>query len=57
MCQYRLGLDLLRSSSVKKDLGELVDKFSMSQLYVLLAKKANGILSVATRLSEVLLLL
>ncbi|GAB0205341.1 mitochondrial enolase superfamily member 1 [Grus japonensis] len=54
--QYRLGFDLLGSSSAEKDLGVLVDnKLSMSQQCTLTAKKANGILgcikkSVASRL-------
>ncbi|GAB0181422.1 mitochondrial enolase superfamily member 1 [Grus japonensis] len=43
--QYSLGVDLLRSSSVEKDLGVLVDnKLSMSQQCALVAKAANGIL-------------
>jgi len=59
--QYRLGVDLLESSSVERDLGVLVDdRLTMSQLCALIAKKANGILgcikkSVASRLREVLL--
>ncbi|GAB0177371.1 mitochondrial enolase superfamily member 1 [Grus japonensis] len=61
--QYRLGIDLLGSSSAKKDLGVLVDnKLSMSQQCALVAEKANGILecvkkNVASRSREVLLLL
>ncbi|GAB0182594.1 mitochondrial enolase superfamily member 1 [Grus japonensis] len=59
--QYRLGVDLLGSSSAEKDLGVLVDnKVSMSQQCALEAKKANGILgciqkSVASRWREVIL--
>ncbi|GAB0205846.1 hypothetical protein GRJ2_003050200 [Grus japonensis] len=59
--QYRLGADLLGSSSAEKDLGVLVDNtFSMSQQCALMAKKANGILgcikkSVASRSREVIL--
>jgi len=60
MQQYRLGADLLESSSVERDLGVLVDdRLTISQQCALVAKKANGILgcmkkSVASRLGEVL---
>ncbi|GAB0182427.1 hypothetical protein GRJ2_000708000 [Grus japonensis] len=59
--QYRLGVDLLGSSSAEKDLGVLLDnKLPMSQQRTLMAKKANGILgciqrSVASRLRKVIL--
>jgi len=61
MYQYRLGADLLESSSAERDLGVLVeDKFTRSQQCALAAKKANGILgsikkSVPSRSREVLL--
>ncbi|GAB0205583.1 mitochondrial enolase superfamily member 1 [Grus japonensis] len=59
--QYSLGVDLLGSSAVEKDLGVLVDnKLSMSQQCALVVKKANGILgciqkNVASRSREVIL--
>ncbi|PKU47144.1 hypothetical protein llap_2584 [Limosa lapponica baueri] len=59
--QYRLGADLLESSSEEKDRGVLVDnRMTMSQQCALVAKRANGILgcigkSVTSRLREVIL--
>ncbi|PKU44519.1 hypothetical protein llap_5170 [Limosa lapponica baueri] len=59
--QYRLGVDLLESTSEEKDLEVLVDsKLSMSQQCALVAKSASGILgcvgkSVASRSREVIL--
>ncbi|PKU39890.1 rna-directed dna polymerase from mobile element jockey-like [Limosa lapponica baueri] len=45
MNQYKLGVDLLETSSAERDLGLLVDnKLTMRQQCVLVAKKANGIL-------------
>jgi len=61
MYQYRLGVDLLESSSTERDLGVLVDdRLAMSQQCALAAKKGNGLLrcikrSVASRSREVLL--
>ena len=59
--QYRVGDDLLETSSAEKDLGILVDdRLAMSQQSALVAKKDNGILecikrSVASRSREVIL--
>jgi len=61
MHQYRLGVDLLQSSSVERHMGVLVeDRLTRSQQCVLVAKKTNGILgcikkSVASRSREVVL--
>ncbi|PKU30255.1 hypothetical protein llap_19442 [Limosa lapponica baueri] len=58
MHQYRLGADLLKSSSAEKDLVD--NKLTMRQQCALLSKKANGLLgcikkSVASRSREVIL--
>jgi len=61
MHQYRLGVDLLESSSAESVLGLLVDdRLTMNWQYALFAKKTNGILgcmkkSVTSRSREVLL--
>jgi len=61
MHQYRLGADLLQSSSAERDLGVLVDdRLTVSRQCALVAKKANGFLgfikrSVASRSREVCL--
>ena len=57
--QYRLGVDLLESSSAERNLGVLVDdRLTTSQQRALVAKKANGLLgcikkSVASRSRDV----
>ena len=61
MYQYRLGADLLESSSAERDLDVLVDdRLTMSQQCALVARKTSGILgcikkSVARRSRVVLL--
>ncbi|KAJ7402698.1 hypothetical protein BTVI_83963 [Pitangus sulphuratus] len=61
MPQYRLGSDLLESSSMEKNLGVLVDtNLPMSWQCSLVPKKANGIRecirkNIASRLREVIL--
>ncbi|PKU41511.1 hypothetical protein llap_8189 [Limosa lapponica baueri] len=61
MHQFRLGADLLESSSEGKDLGVLVDnRMPMSWQCALVAKEANGMLgciskSVTSRWREVIL--
>lgn len=58
--QYRLGVDLLESSTLEKNLEVLVDnRLTMSQQCALVAKKVNGILecirkSVTSRSREVI---
>ncbi|KGL77486.1 hypothetical protein N309_02902, partial [Tinamus guttatus] len=59
--QYRLGTDLLESSSAERDLDIMVDdKLTVRQQCALVAKKANGILgcikkSISSRSREVIL--
>jgi len=61
MHQYRLGDDLKEKISTEKDLGVLVDnRLAVSQQYVVMTKKASGILgctkrSVASRSRELIL--
>lgn len=45
MYQYRLGAEMMKRSSVEKDLGVLMaNRVTMSQQYALVAKNTNGIL-------------
>jgi len=61
MHQYRLGADLLESSSAERDLSVVVDnRLTVSQQCAQAAKKADGLLgcikkSVASRSKDVLL--
>ncbi|PKU40333.1 hypothetical protein llap_9359 [Limosa lapponica baueri] len=59
MHQYRIGADLLESSSAERDLGVLADKLTVSQQCALVDKKANDLLgcikkNVASRSREVI---